>query len=80
MNVKKITDRQIEFIGTLYNENEYVQAYWECFYHERVVAIQLRKRGVIEFEDGEDPSKEHDFFMARMTNDGYKWFDKRSEA
>ena len=73
MNINKVTDKQVEFLSTIHAEG-YETEYWECFDNERSTAIQLRKRGIVEFEDGEYPSKEEEWFMCRMTKEGFDWF------
>lgn len=71
----RITPKQLEFLGTLHNVNEGREPYWECFRHELRSALALQKKGMIEFEDNVAPTKDDEYFMARMTKKGWAWIN-----
>jgi len=72
----RITEKQLEFLDTIVFEDDRVP-FWECFRHELRQALSLYKKGLIEFEDGVVPTKDDEFFMARLTSAGWDLYETR---
>ena len=67
----RLTPKQKEFLSSIFDESSGQEPFWECFKHERRTAISLYKKGWIEFEDKSPPDSGEEYFMARMTEEGW---------
>ena len=77
----KLTPKQKEFLESLVETPELVdQDYFGCEISDGRTAISLQKKGLVEFEDGEFPDVDDEWFHVKITLLGLQALDLKAIA
>ena len=66
----ELTTLQRQLLTEIYDKDDYVQEYYECFGHELRTAKSLNKRGFTSFHGDRIPENDEEVFMIQITKDG----------